>query len=187
MTSGEIKSGAYGSHQDYRTWRTYDEYYNREEMWPATEYPDADLHYMSEAGCYVVSLCIMMRMSGIVAESDFQKFNPLIFCEKLKSGNGFFNDGSVNVEKLPEIFPLRIVDSIPYNRDDLASSLSEGYACQIIVKGRNAPQHYVVPVKVTESDVEIIDPSWDKTRLSELEPIWIVRYLKNEEITNRNL
>lgn len=126
MISGETKSKAHEDRQDYRTWRTYDEYYNREEMWPAVEYPDTNIRYMSQAGCYVVSLCIMMRMSGIVAEPDFQKFNPLIFCEKLKSVNGFYSEGSVNVEKLPEIFPLRIVDSIPYNRDDLASSLSEG-------------------------------------------------------------
>ena len=35
----------------------------------------------------------------------------------------------------------------------------------------------MVPVRILEDDVEIIDCSWDRTRLSELEPVWIARYL----------
>ena len=169
------------NHDDFYTWRIYDEYYNQEEAWPAEEYPDTTDTMFHQIGCYVVSLATMLRYFGIVTEPSFEKFNPWILYEKLKSVHAFASDASADTAKLSEILPVRIVDSVPYDRETLRRSLEAGYACQIIVKGVNAPQHYVVPIRVTENDVEIVDCAWDKRYLSELEPLWIARYLPTEK------
>ena len=162
---------------DFRSWRTYDEVYNQTAAWPEDEFPDAPSPYFSKIGCYVTSLAILLRQSGLVTEPSFEKFNPLILHEQLKAAHAYDTEGAVDTASLPKVCPLRIVDSVPYTREKLIRSLDEGYACQIMVTGRNARYHYVVPVRVLEDDVEIIDCAWDKTRLSELEPIWIARYL----------
>ena len=169
------------NHDNFYTWRTYDEAYNREQAWPVEEYPEAADTMFHKIGCYIVSLAIMLRHFCIVTEPSFEKFNPWILYEKLKSIHAFDSGACVDTGKLSEILPVRIVDSVPYDHQKLIQSLEEGYACQIIVKGVNADQHYVVPVKVTEDDVEIIDCSWDRTHLSELEPVWIARYLPTEK------
>ncbi len=134
-----------------------------------------------EIGCYIVSLAIMLRHFGIVTEPSFEKFNPWILYEKLKSIRAFDSEACVDTLRLSEIFPVRIVDSVPYDHQLLRRSLEDGYACQIIVRGKNANQHYVVPVRVTEDDVEIVDCSWDNTFLSSLEPVWIARYLPTKK------
>lgn len=165
------------NNKNYLSWKTYDEYLNIEEMWPKDIYKDAAYSYVKDIGCYVVSLSIMMRLFGIV-ETSFEQFNPLILCNKLKAINAFSLDGSVNVEKLQEAYPLKLIDSIPYSKMSLDDSIRQGYACQIIVKGKKRPQHYVVPLKILEKDVEIIDPTEDRKYISETEPLWIARYIK---------
>ena len=168
-------------HDNFYAWRMYDKVYNQEEAWPVEEYPHAAGPMFIDIGCYVVSLAIMLRHFGIVAEPSFEKFNPWILYEMLKDIHAFQPNGAVDTARLSEILPVRIVDSVPYDREVLRQSLEEGYACQIIVTGKNAAQHYVVPVGMTEDDVEIVDCAWDVQYLSELEPIWIARYLPTEK------
>ena len=174
------KRGYAADRNNFYTWRIYDEVYNEKEAWPVEEYPDAPYTTFDMIGCYIVSLAIMLRHFGIVTEPSFEKFNPWILYERLKSIRVFDSAACVDTARLSEIFPVRIVDSVPYDRQTLIRSLEEGYACQIIVPGHNASQHYVIPVRVTENDVEIVDCAWNTVWLSDLAPQWIARYLPTE-------
>ena len=176
------KRGYHSDRNNFYTWQIFDEVYNEEEAWPAEEYPNAPYTMFHMIGCYVASLAIMLRHFGIVTEPSFEKFNPWILCEKLKSIRAFDSYACVDTSRLSEILPVRIVDSVPYDWQTLIQSLEDGYACQIVVPGHNASQHYIVPIKVTDDDdVEVIDCAWDTVRLSDHETQWIVRYLPTEQ------
>ena len=176
------KRGYHADRNNFYSWRIYDDVYNEKAAWPVEEYPDAPFTMFHMIGCYIVSLAIMLRHFGIVTEPSFEKFNPWILCEKLKSIRAFDSAAAVDTARLSEIYPVRIVDSVPYDRQTLIRSLEEGYACQIIVPGHNAAQHYVIPIRATDDgDVEIVDCAWDTVRLSDLAPQWIARYLPTEE------
>lgn len=167
---------------NYRKWKQWDRSYNMEEMWPKDRYPEAVSPWMYYAGCFVTSLAIMLKRFGVVTE-DYETFNPLTLCERIKSVNGFDKDGAVIMECLDRLWPIHYVDDIPYSREALIETLESGMACQLMVRGEAAEYHYVVPDEILERDITVCDCAWPKFKVSDYpEVLYIARY----EIRKKN-
>ena len=167
---------------EYRRWKQWDIPYNREEMWPKEDYPEAVSPWMYHAGGFVTSLAIMLKRFGVVTE-DYEAFNPLIVGERIKSVNGFDKDGAVIMECLDRLWPIHYVDDIPYSREALIETIESGMACQLMVRGEAAEYHYVVPDEILERDITVCDCAWPKFKVSDYpEVLYIARY----EIRKKN-
>lgn len=61
---------------DYTQWRQSDSEWNQEEAWPASQYPNASMRWMRQAGCLVTSVAMLLRHYNVVVTSDVNAFNP---------------------------------------------------------------------------------------------------------------
>ena len=64
----------------------------------------------------------------------------------------------------------------------MIDSFEKGYASVLMVPGRNAPHHYIVPDKILENDVSVIDNKFGKTLVSQYEKVYYIlnfRYINN--------
>ena len=156
---------------DYRTWRQYDYRYNKTEAWPEKDFPDTSFRYIKNIGCFVTSMAVMLRHFGIEKEAHFEKFNPWIFFERTKKA-GFYNSyAEFDPYRISELYPIEYVGDIPYSREKLTECFEGGYACMISVPGIHGIYHYIVPEKITDNDVRIIDCGWDCEYLSEFSEV----------------
>lgn len=80
---------------DYTTWKQFDSAWNQSEAWPASQYPNATMRKLSQAGCVVTSIAMLLRHYNVVTESDVSKFNPWVANEQLKSASAF--DSAANI------------------------------------------------------------------------------------------
>lgn len=167
---------------DYRSWRQYDYRYNQEQAWPESEFPDTTYRYLRDVGCFITSLAIMMRHFGIEKEDKFERFNPWIFFKRTKEA-GFFNTAAeFDPYRISEMYPIEYVGDIPYSREKLIECIEKGYACMVSVPGIHGIYHYMVPEKITDCDVKIIDCGWDCEYLSEFSEVCdIVLFRKKGE------
>ena len=55
---------------DYTQWRQGDSEWNQEEAWPASQYPNASMRWMRQAGCLVTSVAMLLRHYNVVVTSD---------------------------------------------------------------------------------------------------------------------
>lgn len=152
---------------DYTTWKQGDSAWNQTEAWPRSQYPNATLRKMSQAGCVVTSLAMLLRHYNVVTDSDVNRFNPWTVNEKLKE-NGCF-DGAANLiwNKVESAYPgLKYAGSKTYSLDTLSSLYNSGYACLVKVSGSGGYYHFVAVRSVNGSTVMIMDPGSNATNLS---------------------
>ena len=167
---------------DFRTWTQDDERYNMTEAFDFENYPDAQYRYLKDNGCLVVALAIMVRLFGIEKETDFNKFNPLIFLERAKVAGCFSKSADFMLSEIPRLYPIEQFECIPYSREALIDSINKGYASVLMVAGKNAPHHYVVPYKILDNDVSIIDNKFRKNLVSQYKEVY---YIVNFRRINR--
>lgn len=168
---------------DFRTWTQDDCRYNLVEAFDAENYPDADLRYLRDMGCLIIALAIMLRRFGIEKESDYSKFNPYIFFERAKSAGCFDKSGNFILPEFSKLYPMEQFECVPYSAEAMKDSFEKGYASVLMVQGRNAPYHYIVPDKILENDVSVIDNKFGRTLASQYEKVY---YIVNFRRINNN-
>ncbi|GEM_PF-3211860 len=155
----------------YRYWEQAAPFINNEEAWTKEEFPDATYHYFKEWGCLVSSLAILLRRYGFENNNDQSQFNPWTLNERLKKFGAFDSAADLRMDKLNRLYPIEYAGDIPYSREALISSAEQGYKCMVSVPGVRGESHYVVVDIITDDDVIIIDPTWQKRRLSEFDQV----------------
>lgn len=162
-----LTAAAGAASNDYTTWKQGDPAWNQTEAWPRSQYPNASLRKLSQAGCVVTSLAMLLRHYNVVTESDVNRFNPWIVNERLKE-NGCFNSAAdLDWTKVSKAYPnFRYAGSRSYSLDALTSLYNSGYACMLKVNGSGGYYHYVAVRSVNGSTVTIMDPGSRATSLS---------------------
>lgn len=160
-------------------WQVWDPQFNREEAWPGSEFPEATFHFMKESGCLVTSLATALRLHGIETEEEEDRFNPWIFTQELKQRKAFTPAADLNLHALQDLYPLQYVAEEPYSAERLAERMEQGEVCLLRVPGVHGVYHFVVPVRLADGDVEIIDSGWDYDRLSRFSKVFsILRFVR---------
>ena len=93
----------------YKTWKQDDPRFNKEEAWPAPQFPDAEYRRFRDAGCLVCALAVMLRHAGLEKETDEDLFNPWILNEKLIDAGTFTPAADL---ELSEIGRLRLIAEV---------------------------------------------------------------------------
>ena len=169
---------------DFHTWSQDDPRYNVTEAFDAENYPDANYRYLRDNGCYIVALAIMLRRFGIEKESDYQKFNPMIFLERAKKAGCFSKGADFISASISKLYPIEQFECIPYFREALIESYKKGYASILMVPGVKGPYHYIVPDEILDDDVSVIDNKFGKTLVSQYEKVYYIvhfRYMDGKD------
>ena len=159
---------------DFRTWRQDDPRYNMTETFDAENYPDAKYRYLRDNGCLVIALTVMLRFLGIEKETDYNKFNPMIFLERAKAAGCFSKSADFILSKFSKLYPLEQFDCVPYSRQALIESRNNGYVSLLMVPGIHGPYHYIVPDTILDDDVSVIDCIFGKTLVSQYEKVFFI-------------
>lgn len=159
---------------NYTTWKQYDKAWNQSEAWPKSQYKNATTRKMSQAGCVVTSIAMLLRHHNVVTEQDVNRFNPWIFNEKLKAAGAFDSAANLYWARVSWVYPsFKYVGSKPYSLANIKSLYNSGYACVIKVNS----YHYVALRSVSGSKVTIMDPGYNRTSLSSYKnPVTIQYY-----------
>lgn len=158
---------------DYTTWKQTDPAWNQAEAWPKSQYKYATMRKMSEAGCVVTSIAMLLRHYNVVTEQDVNKFNPWILNEKLKAVGGFTSSADLVWSSVGKVYPsFKYVGSKTYSLANLTALYNSGYAC--VIKANS--YHYVAVRSVNGSTVTIMDPGYNKTSLSSYSKPVLIQY-----------
>ena len=164
---------------DYTQWRQGDSEWNQAQAWPASQYPDATMRYMSQAGCLVCSVAMLLRHYNVVTESDVNKFNPWICNEKLKSVGAFDSAADMYWSGPQKAYPGFVYIGVAsYSQSKLVDLYSQGYACIVKVSGSGGYYHYVAVRNAGSSGVTIMDPGWGYTSLSSFASKYEIYYYR---------
>ena len=162
---------------DYTQWRQGDAEWNYYQAWPSSQYPNATAHYMSEAGCLVVSVAMLLRHYNVVTETDVNQFNPWICNEALKAAGAFNSAADMYWEGPQKAYSgFKYVGSASYSDSKLIELFGQGYACIVKVNGSGGYEHYVAVRSATNSGITIMDPGWGYTSLSSFSTKYEIRY-----------
>ena len=114
---------------DYTQWRQGDAEWNQQQAWPASSYPNATLHYMSEAGCLVTSIAMLLRHYNVITDSNVNNFNPWICNERLKAAGAFDSAADIIYGNIQKAFSgFQYVNTIGYSQASLIDLYNQGYA-----------------------------------------------------------
>lgn len=164
---------------DYTQWRQSDPEWNQAQAWPASQYPNATMRYMSQAGCLVCSVAMLLRHYNVVTEQDVNKFNPWICNETLKSVGAFDSAADMYWAGPQKAYPGFVyIGVVPYSQTKLIDLYSQGYACIVKVSGSGGSYHYVAVRNASSSGVTIMDPGWGYTSLSSFASRYEIYYYK---------
>ena len=166
---------------DFRTWTQGDPRYNEEKAFDEENYPEARHRYLKEMGCIIIALAIMLRRFGIEEESDYRKFNPLIFFHRAKAAGCFDKGANFLLPKMPELYPIEQFECVPYSREAMIDSFRKGYASLLMVPGKNGPYHYIVPDEILPDDVSVIDRFMEKKLVSQYEKVYYIMNFRRIE------
>ena len=159
---------------DYTQWRQSDPEWNQAEAWPASQYPNASMRWMRNAGCLVTSVAMLLRHYGVVTTTDVNSFNPWICNNALKAAGAFTSAADMYWDGVKKAYPGFVyVGQKSYSKATLASLYSQGYAC---IVGVNNNGHYVAVKSANSSGAVIMDPGWGYTSLSSFSSVNTIVY-----------
>ncbi len=162
-----LAATANAASDDYTTWKQGDSAWNQTEAWPKAEYPQATLRKMSQAGCVVTSIAMLLRHYNVVTESDVNQFNPWTVNNQFKANGCFDSAANLIWSKVEKAYPgFQFAGTKSYSLDELTSLYNNGYACLVKVNGSGGYNHYVAVRSVNGSTVTIMDPGSSATSLS---------------------
>ena len=154
-----VRAGALAS-DDYTQWKQADEEWNETAPWTGTS-----AGFMARSGCWITSVSMLLRQYGLVSE-DLEEFNPWICAGELYAAGALTWSGDMVLRNVDAAYPgFHYVGTYGYSFSLLQELFEEGYACALLVKGGG---HMVAVRDVLEDGtVEIMDPGWEHTTLSE--------------------
>ena len=160
---------------DYTQWRQGDAAWNQAEAWPASQYPSATMRYMSQAGCLVTSIAMLLRHYNVVTDSNVNNFNPWICNEELKAAGAFTAAADLKWAEVKNAFPGFVYQGcVGYSASQLVSLYNQGYACIVAVNGEG---HFVAVNNASNSsNITIMDPGWGYTSLSNFGSVNTIYY-----------
>lgn len=162
-----LAATANAASDDYTTWKQGDAAWNQTEAWPKSDYPKATLRKMSQAGCVVTSIAMLLRHYHVVTESDVNQFNPWTVNNQLKANGCFDSAADLLWDTVERAFPgFSYAGSKSYSLSALTELYNSGYACLVKVNGSGGYNHYVAVRSVNGSTVTIMDPGSNATDLS---------------------
>lgn len=102
---------------DYTQWKQGNSEWNKSAAWPANEYPGAIYNYMSDGGCVVTSLAMLLRHHNVITDSNVNSFNPWICNEDLKRVGAFDSNADLSWASVTKAYPgFELVDyRTPYS------------------------------------------------------------------------
>ena len=153
--------------REYENWKQTDPYLNHLEAWPAGIFPEAKWHYFKESGCLITSLSIMLCRFRIEQECDPKCFNPWILNERLKSIGAFTPAADLFISDICKLYPVVYTGELPCSKQELVRLLGAGTPFLVTVPGIRGDRHFVVPDRLTDDGLIIIDPLRGKTVLTE--------------------
>lgn len=150
---------------DYTKWKQYDSEWNQSEAWPESQYPYATMRWMSQAGCYVTSIAMLLRHYNVVTDSDVDNFNPWICNTELGKAGALDAAADMVAGNISKAYPGFVyAGSTTYSASTLVSLYNKGYACVVAVNGYG---HYVAVKTANSTDnIVIMDPGSESTSLS---------------------
>lgn len=153
---------------DYTQWKQWDAEWNETPAWPADQFPYATLHNMSDAGCLVTAIAMLMRQHNVVT-GDVTTFNPRICCDRLKEAGAFDNSGGLIFEKVALAYPGFVFQGFrEYSLATLKTLFDSGYACILKVNGTGGYFHYVAVHDIQDNNVLVLNPGANTSSLAEL-------------------
>lgn len=162
---------------DYTQWRQGDAEWNQAEAWPAPPYTDATMRYMSQAGCLVTSIAMLLRHYNVITDSNVNNFNPWICNEALKAAGAFNSAADLIWTSVQNAYSGFVYQgSVGYSASRLVSLYNQGYACVVAV---NSGGHFVaVRDASSTANITIMDPGWGYTSLSSFSSVNSIYYFK---------
>lgn len=148
---------------DYTTWKQYDNAWGNAVAWPRSQYPNATMRTLGEAGCLVSSIAILLRHYGVVTESDVNRFNPWTVNEQLKANGCFDSAADLIWNRVKKAYPgFQYAGKKNYSLSALTDLYKKGYACIVQI---NNGMHYVAIRSINGSTVKMMDPGSRNTTL----------------------
>ena len=145
---------------DYTQWKQGDAEWNSAAAWPG-----AYAGFMADSGCWITSISMLLRQYGLVSE-DVSEFNPWICAGEMYSAGALTGGGLTVLGMVGTAFPgFDYAGTYTYSFSSLKELFDAGYACALLVKGGG----HMVAVRdvLDDGTVEIMDPGWDYTTLSQ--------------------
>lgn len=147
---------------DFSTWRQGDSRWGSIHLGKSND-------TISQSGCLVTSLA-MLIMKYNIPTTISGEFNPGTFVETLNKNNGF--QGALFRWDLSPVTPtfrrVQDIGCLSRSRSEklkiIKDGLSKGYAVMVEVKG-NTGQHWVAVDSVSGSDVIMMDPASEETKM----------------------
>ncbi len=150
----------------YNNWRQTDPLFNREEAWPAEQFPDADYRYFRDAGCLVCALAVMLVHNGIEKAEDESRFDPWILNQRLIGCGAFTPAADLNLSDIGRLYPLNYLGALPYSQESLTQAAESGLPCLVSVPGVHAEHHFTTLLRMLPDEVIVYDPLCGERKLS---------------------
>ena len=145
---------------DYTQWKQSDAEWNTAAAWPGSY-----AGFLADSGCWITSISMLLRQYGLVSE-DVWEFNPWVCAGEMYGAGALTGGGLTVLGMVGTAFPgFDYAGTYTYSFGTLKELFDAGYACALLVKGGG----YMVAVRNVRIDgtVEILDPGWDYTLLSQ--------------------
>ena len=162
----------------YNNWKQTNPGLNKEEAWPAQQFPDAEFHYFRDCGCLVCALAVMLRHYGIEKTADEKLFNPWILNSRLIGCGAFNSAADLELSDISKLYPLEYEGSVDYSGTALTKIAESGMPCLITVPGVNADRHFLVLYHLLPDDAVVFDPMYGEKRLSTYDRICEIRMFR---------
>lgn len=167
--------------QSYNHWRQTELCFNREEAWPAKQFPDANYRYFRDCGCLVCALAVMLRHYGIEKEEDERRFDPWVLNQRLIDCGAFTPAADLELSCINRLYPLKYSGPVPYTREALVQIMEQGLPCLVTVPGEHGPRHFTAPLFTMPDDVSVFDPLIGEQRLSAYKRFCEIRVFRPEK------
>ena len=152
---------------DYTQWKQYDAEWNQQEAWTKEEFPNATMTYMSQCGCLVTTIAMLLRHYNVVPSSDLATFNPWICNEELKAADAFDCAADLYFGRVENAYPgMKYLGCVGYSLATVKELFNAGYACIVKVNGSSGLYHFVAVKAINGDTVSIMDPGSNATSLS---------------------
>ena len=161
-------------HNEYHSWLQTASRFNREEAWPARQFPDAQYRYFRDAGCLVCALAVMLERHGLET-ADAGRFDPWILNRRLIGCGAFSSAADLEISVISKLYPLEYLGAAPYTESALHRIAGKGVPCLITVPGTNAQRHFTAFLRLAPEGAVVFDPLCGERTLDSLAQICEVR------------
>ena len=149
---------------------------NREEAWPASQFPDAEYRYFRDCGCLVCALTVLLRHGGMEEAAT----DPWVLNQRLIAAGAFTPEADLELEKIAGLYPLKYLGEVIYSKENLCCAVGKGMLCLITVSGIHAEKHFTALLTPIENEALVFDPLYGIKTLSEYDRVCEIRLFRRD-------